>query len=67
MRRLSDIVLILLSVLILLLLGFRPLFRSIDRDQTIAGECRMFYSPDGPAAVKRCMAEMMSWKIRTYQ
>lgn len=54
----TEIILILLSIVIMLLAGFGPLFDSPDRSEAVAQECRMFYGSSGPSAVARCMAEM---------
>jgi len=53
-----DIVLILLSILIIVLAGFAPLFPSDGSQDRIHRECEMFYGPNGPDAVIHCMAEM---------
>jgi hypothetical protein len=56
--RLPEIMLILLSLAIIVLAGFGPLFGSQDRHDTIRQECQMFYGAGGPGAVAHCMAEM---------
>ena len=56
--RAPEIVLILLSIVIIGLAGFGPLFAPRDRADTIAQECEMFYGPSGREAVAHCMTEM---------
>jgi hypothetical protein len=58
--RLPEILLILLSIVILVLAGFGPLFGSQDRRRdVIPQECEMFYGPSGRAAVSHCMNQML--------
>ena len=59
-----DIVLILLSIVIIVLAGFGPLFGSRDRPDMIPQECEMFYGPSGPDAVTHCMTEMAQRSAR---
>ncbi|MBV8889474.1 MAG: hypothetical protein JO305_07375 [Alphaproteobacteria bacterium] len=55
-----DILLILLSGLIVLLVGFGPLFGSADPAANIKRECEMFYGPSGPLAEDDCVKEMIA-------
>ena len=54
----TEIVLIALSVLIVLLIGFGPLLGPDHSARTIRQECEMFYGPSGVAAVDHCVSEM---------
>jgi hypothetical protein len=56
--RTPDLVVILLSIVVILLAGFGPLFAARDRPDMIPQECEMFYGPSGPDAVANCMREM---------
>ena len=56
--RSTDFVLIVLSVVIIGLAGFAPLFGGRDRNDAIRHECEVFYGPSGPDATARCLAEM---------
>ncbi|MBV9863425.1 MAG: hypothetical protein JO267_14900 [Alphaproteobacteria bacterium] len=56
-----DLLLVVLSGLIVLAIGFGPLFNSpagTDKTDKIRQECERFYGPSGPAAFDRCVAEM---------
>jgi hypothetical protein len=56
--RLPEIALILLSVAVILLAGFGPLFGSQNRADAVIQECQMFYGPSGPSEVAHCLTEM---------
>ena len=53
-----EILLILLSVVIIVLAGFGPLFGSRNRPDMVPQECELFYGPSGPDAVTHCITEM---------
>jgi hypothetical protein len=56
--RVAEIALILLSLTVVLITGFGPLFGSHGRADTVVQECQMFYGPSGPGEVAQCLAEM---------
>jgi hypothetical protein len=45
-----EILFVTFSVLVIVLVGFAPLFPSEPPEQRIKHECRLFYSPSGDAA-----------------
>jgi hypothetical protein len=53
-----EILFIMLSVLVIVLVGFAPLFPSEAPEQRIKHECRLFYSPSGNDAVEACLNRM---------
>ena len=57
-KRVPEFVLILLSISIVILVGFGPLFTLRDRPDRIREECELFYGPSGRVAVAHCMSEM---------
>jgi hypothetical protein len=56
--RLPEIMLILLSLAIIVLAGFGPLFGSGDPHGRIREECQMFYGFGGQGEIAHCVAEM---------
>jgi hypothetical protein len=56
--QLPEIALILLSLTVILLAGFGPLFGSHSRADAVIQECEMFYAPSGRSEVAQCLAEM---------
>ena len=57
--RLVDIVLLLLSAVIVIIVGFLPLITAQeDPAARIERECHFFYDSAGPAAVQHCQIEM---------
>jgi len=63
--RSTDLVLIVLSIMIIGLAGFAPLFGARDRNDVIRHECEVFYGPSGPDATAHCLAEMSDrWRQR---
>ena len=53
-----EILLVTLSALIIVLVGFAPLFPSQPPERRINHECRLFYGPNGDAAVEACINRM---------
>ena len=62
-----EILFITLSILIIVLVGFAPLFPSEPPEQRIAHECRLFYGPSGAAAVETCLDRMGHYTITSNQ
>ena len=56
--RLPEIMLIALSLTIIALAGFGPLFGSRDPNHRIHAECQMFYGFGGQGEVAHCVTEM---------
>jgi len=50
-----EILLVTLGVLVIVLVGFAPLFPSEPPERRIKHECRLFYGPSGDAAVEACL------------
>jgi hypothetical protein len=60
MRRI-DIVLLAVSAVIVLLVGFLPLITAEENPaDRIRRECQFFYGNAGPEAVRHCQSEMMA-------
>ena len=51
------------SILIIVLVGFAPLFPSEPPERRIKHECRLFYGPNGDAAVEACLNHMGHYTI----
>jgi len=62
-----EILFVTLSVLVIVLVGFAPLFPSEAPESRIKHECRLFYSPSGDAAVEACLNRMGHYTIRPNQ
>ncbi|MBV8337736.1 MAG: hypothetical protein JO358_20345 [Alphaproteobacteria bacterium] len=56
--RLIEILFATLSALVILLVGFAPLFPSELPERRIKHECSLFYGPIGDAAVETCLNRM---------
>jgi hypothetical protein len=56
-----------LSVLVIALVGFVPLFPSEAPERRIKHECRLFYGPSGDAAVEACLNRMGNYTISPNQ
>ena len=50
-----EILFVTLSALVIVLVGFAPLFSSEPPERRIRHECRLFYGPSGDAAVETCL------------
>jgi hypothetical protein len=61
--RLCEIAVILVSLAVILIAGFIPLFGSHGRADSVVKECQMFYGPSGPSEVARCLAEMQQLSV----
>ena len=62
-----EILFVTFSVLVIVLVGFAPLFPSEPPEQRIKHECRLFYSPSGDAAVEACLNRMGDYTITPNQ
>ena len=62
-----EILFVTLSVLVIVLVGFVPLFPSEAPERRIEHECRLFYSPSGDAAVEACLNRMGHYTISLNQ
>jgi hypothetical protein len=62
-----EILFVTLSVLVIVVVGFAPLFPSEGPEQRIKHECRLFYSPSGDAAVEACLNRMDHYTITPNQ
>ena len=62
-----EILFVALSVPVIVLVGFAPLFPSEPPEQRIKHECRLFYSPSGDAAVEACINRMGDYTITPNQ
>jgi hypothetical protein len=63
----TEILFVTLSVLVIVLVGFAPLFHSDAPERRIKHECRLFYSPSGDAAVEACLNRMGHYTITPNQ
>ena len=62
-----EILFVAFSVLVIVLVGFAPLFPSEGPEQRIQHECRLFYGPSGDAAVEACLNRMGHYTITPNQ
>ena len=62
-----DILFVSLSVLVIGLVGFAPLFSSEPPERRIKHECRLFYSASGDAAVEGCLNRMGHYTVTPNQ
>jgi hypothetical protein len=62
-----EILFVTLGVLVIVLVGFVPLFPSKAPERRIEHECRLFYSPSGDAAVGACLNRMGHYTISPNQ
>jgi hypothetical protein len=62
-----EILFVTLSVLIIVLVGFAPLFPPEPPGERIKHECRLFYGPSGDAAVEACFNRMGYYTITPNQ
>jgi len=60
-----EILFVTLSVLVIVLVGFAPLFPSEPPERRIKHECRLFYGPSGDAAVEACLNRMGHYTRQT--
>ena len=58
-----EILLVTLGVLVIVLVGFAPLFPWEPPERRIKHECRLFYGPSGYAAVEACLNRMGHYTI----
>jgi hypothetical protein len=63
----TEILFVSLSVVVIGLVGFAPLFSSEPPERRIKHECRMFYGPSGDAAVEACLNRMGHYTITPNQ
>ena len=62
-----EILFVTLSVLVIVLVGFAPLFPSEPPEQRIKHECGLFYGPSSDAAVEACLNRMGHYRITPNQ
>ena len=62
-----EILFVALSILVIVLVGFAPLFPSEPPERRITHECRLFYGPSGDAAVEACLDRMGHYTITPNQ
>ena len=62
-----EILFVALSILVIVLVGFAPLFPSEPPERRITHECRLFYGPSGDAAVEACLNRMGDYTITPNQ
>jgi hypothetical protein len=62
-----EILFVALSVLVIVLVGFVPLFPSDPPGRRINHECRLFYGPSGDDAVEACLNRMGHYTITPKQ
>jgi hypothetical protein len=63
----TEILFVSLSVLVIGLVGFAPLFSSEPPERRIKHECRLFYGPSGDAAVETCLNRMNHYTMTSNQ